>query len=262
MATATPQNKKLLEEMLTSACHFGHKVSKWNPKMAKYIYDVRDGIHIFDLTKSAAALEKAGEFLKESAVAGKQILLVSTKLQATRLVAEAATRCQVPYVTRKWMPGLLTNFETIRKRIRYFKDLKTSRAGGDWDKYTKKEQVMMQKELNKLEEAFSGVEAMSKVPDVVVVFDAVRDALALREAKRLKIVTIAVCDSNADPDLVTYPIPGNDDAIKSLKFFVQKLSESLEDGRKLYQSSGPVTTEIAKEGGKSEVAKSAPAMVQ
>lgn len=218
--------------MLAAACHFGHRVSKWNPKMRSYIYTKREGIHIFDLTKTYEALMRALDFLRESAASGKTILLVSTKLQATKLVAEAAKRCSCPCVTRKWMPGLLTNFETIRKRVKYFKDLKEQKDSGEWQKYTKKEALDLSRILDKLEEAFSGVENMNHTPDVVVVFDSIRDVLALREARRLKITTVGICDSNADPDLLTYPIPGNDDAIKSLRFFVDKVTDAIEEGKK------------------------------
>lgn len=225
-------DKKLLEEMLASACHFGHKVSKWNPKMRSYIYSKRDGIHVFDLTKTYECLTRALEFIQKNVSEGKTVLLVSTKLQATRLIAEAAKKTDSPYVTRKWMPGLLTNFDTIKKRIKYFRDLRDSKAIGGWDKYTKKERLELSRDLEKLEDAFSGVETMNGLPHVVIVLDAVRDTLALKEAKRLRIPTVAICDTNADPDLVTYPIPGNDDAVKSLKFFVNQLAGAIEAGKK------------------------------
>lgn len=229
-------NRKEIEEMLASACHFGHKVSKWNPKMRPYLYSQREGIHIFDLTKTYDCLNRALDFLRETAASGKMILLMSTKLQVTKLLAEAAKKCECPYVTRKWMPGLLTNFDTIKKRIKYFKELKEQSATGGWDKYTKKERLTLQRTLEKLEDAFSGVENMNKLPDVVVVFDCVRDELALREAKKLRIATVGVCDSNADPDLLAYPIPGNDDAVKSLKYFVDKVASAIEEGKKTAKS--------------------------
>ncbi|MEK9132104.1 MAG: 30S ribosomal protein S2 [Patescibacteria group bacterium] len=225
-------DKKMLEELLQAACHFGHKVSKWNPKMSTYIYSKRDGVHIFDLTKTATALDKAMAFLTETSASGKEILIVSTKLHATKLVQEAAIRCGCPFVTQKWMPGLLTNFDTIRKRIKYFRDLKEQKAKGEWEKYTKKERVELGRVLEKLEDAFSGVENMLRMPEVVIVLDSVRDVLALREARKLKLATVGICDSNADPDLLAYPIPGNDDAIKSLRYFVGKLSGAIEEGKK------------------------------
>lgn len=240
MTSSTKPDSKLLEEMLAAACHFGHKSSKWNPKMKRYIFTARDGIHIFDLEKTCECLEAALHFITETAAAGKTILLVSTKLQATKMVTEAAKKAGCPFVTRKWMPGLLTNFETIKKRIKYFKDLKAGRDSGDWEKYTKKERLELGRIIQKLEEAFSGVEHLANFPDVLVVFDSIRDKLALREAKRLKIATVGVCDSNADPDLLTYPIPGNDDAVKSLRFFVEKVTDAILDGKKLFEGRAPV----------------------
>lgn len=252
--SAVSVDKVLLDEMLASACHFGHRVEKWNPKVRRFIYTKRDGIHIFDLTKTAECLHTALNFLKETAVSGKTILLVSTKLQATKLLAEAAAKSQCPYVTRKWMPGLLTNFDTIKKRIKYFKDLKTQKAAGEWDKYTKKERLELDRTLEKLEDAFSGVENMMRLPDVVFVLDGVRDELALREARKLKITTIGICDSNCNPDLFTYPIPGNDDAIKSLRFFITKIAEAISAGRSEVPEPKPQAEDKAKEEGVNQAA--------
>lgn len=235
MATSVkPDNKKMLDELLEAACHFGHKVSKWNPKMRKYLYTKREGIHIFDLTKTAESLVKVLEVLKDGIATGKTVLFVSTKLHTAKLVSDTAKKCGCSYVTRKWMPGLLTNFETIRKRIKYFKDLKSQKALGEWDtKYTKKERLELTRSLEKLEDAFSGVEDMTKLPDIMIVFDSLRDQLALREARKLNLTTIGICDSNADPDLVTHVIPGNDDAVKALKYFIAKMGDAIEIGRKL-----------------------------
>ena len=245
MFSSVQSNKKQLEEMLESACHFGHKVSKWNPKMRKYLYTAREGIHIFDLAKTHECLEKALSFLRDSVAAGKTILLVSTKLQAAKLIAQAAEVTGCSFVARKWMPGLLTNYETIRRRIKYFKDLKMQKTSGEWDKYTKKERLELQRDIDKLQDAFGGVESMAKLPDVIVVLDAVHDALALREAKRLGISSIAVCDSNSDPDIVSYPIPGNDDAIKSLKYFAEKITQAIEEGKRLREKAAPKPPEAA-----------------
>ena len=241
MAHSIATNKKVLEDMLSAACHFGHRVARWNPKMRRYIYTTRDGIHIFDVTKIQECLARACEFLDEMASKGKLILMVSTKLQATKLVTAAAVDAGAPYVTRKWMPGLLTNFETIRKRIKYFKELKEQKLTGSLEKYTKKEQLELTRTLDTLQDAFGGVENMPRLPDVVVVFDAVRDVLALREAKKLNIPTVGVCDSNADPDLLTYPIPGNDDAVKSLQFFMDAIKDAIKTGtRKQEQAQVPL----------------------
>lgn len=233
--SATPKtqiDKAALKAMLDAGCHFGHKTSKWNPKMAKYIYIKKDNIHIFDLVKTYQALMKVKEFLKVASKEGKTILFVSTKLQAIKFVDEAAKRCGCPYITRKWMPGILTNFDTIKKRIKYFRDLKQQRESGEWEKYTKKERLELSRIIEKLENAFSGVEELNRLPDIVVVFDALHDSLALREAYRLKLPTVAICDSNSDPDLVSYPIPGNDDAVKSLRYFIDSIAEAIEEGKK------------------------------
>lgn len=225
-------DKKALKDMLDAGCHFGHKTSKWNPKMMRYIFAKKEGIHIFDLVKTHEALVKAQDFLKDLVSKGKTVLFVSTKLQSIKFVDEAAKRCGCPFITRKWMPGILTNFDTIKKRIKYFRDLKQQRDSGEWEKYTKKERLELSRVIEKLEHAFSGVEEMLHLPDAVVVLDALHDALALREAKRLKIPTVAICDSNADPDIVTYPIPGNDDAIKSLRYFIDSIASAVEEGKK------------------------------
>jgi small subunit ribosomal protein S2 len=239
MDTKVKPDKKALKELLEAACHFGHKVSKWNPKMSKYIYTKRDGVHIFDLTKTYEALTKALGFLSETVANGKSVLFVSTKLHAVKFVSEAAKRCGCSYVTQKWMPGLLTNFETIRKRIKFFRDLKEAKATGGWDKYTKKERVELSRTLQKLEDAFSGVENMLKMPDVVIVFDSIRDKLVLQEARKLRIATIGICDSNADPDLLTYPIPGNDDAVRALKYFIDKMVTTIEQAKKSQKPAVP-----------------------
>lgn len=230
--TTVTKDKEILALMLEAGCHFGHRASKWNPKMRKYLYDRRDGIHVFDLTKTADKLEKALEFLRESCAAGKSVMIVSTKLQAVKLVAEAAAATECSYVTKKWIPGILTNFDTIKRRIKYFKDLKDQKAKGEWEeKYTKKERLELSRTLEKLQMAFSGVENMYRVPDIIVVLDAVRDRLALKEAKRLGVPTVAVCDSNADPDLVTHVVPGNDDAVKSLSFFMSQFMHAIAEGK-------------------------------
>lgn len=232
MSTSVKSEKAVLTSMLDAGCHFGHRSEKWNPKMRPFIYTKREGIHIFDLTKTYQVLMKACEILKDAAAKGKTILLVSTKLQAARLIDEAAIKLGCPYVTKKWIPGLLTNFDTVKKRIKYFRDLKEQQSTGELDKYTKKERLDLSRQLKKLQEAFGGVENVTKLPDFVVLLDAFRDQLVLREARKLKIPTIAICDTNSDPDLVTYPIPGNDDAVKSLRFFMDQFAAAIEEGKK------------------------------
>ena len=225
-------SEKELKEMLKNAVHFGHATRKWNPKMKKFIYGEKQGIHIFDLGKTYEAMKKALDFLKKSSKEGRTILFVSTKQQATNLVKEAAIECKMPYVTQKWVAGLLTNFKTIQKRIKYLKKLKKEEATGEFSKYTKKEVVNFKKTINKLEISLGGVQDLEKLPQVVIIFDVHRDSIAVKEAAKKGIQIVGITDSNADPSEIDYPIPGNDDAIKSLKYLVSKIKEAILEGKK------------------------------
>ena len=213
--------------MMAAACHFGHRVEKWNPKMRSYLHGKREGIHIFDLVKTAEMLDRACAFLNEAVKSGKTVLLVCTKLHATKILESAARQTHMPYVTKKWMGGLLTNYDTIRKRILYLKELKDDEAAGGFDKYTKKEVVKLRKIIAKLQNALGGVQDMLKKPDIVFVADAVRDKNAVAEAKTLGIPVVGIVDSNANPANIDYPIPGNDDAIKSLTYFLDRIVGAL-----------------------------------
>jgi small subunit ribosomal protein S2 len=216
-----------LKEMLSNAVHFGHQTHKWNPKMQPYLYGIRDGIHIFDLQKTFDQLQNAMSFIQKTIAEGKKVLFVSTKQQAASIVEATAKKCNMPYVTNKWIGGLLTNYSTVKKRIKYYLDLQEKEASGDFDKYTKKEASKFKKDLDKLGIAFGGLKGLKKAPDAIFVIDCVRDNIAINEAKKLNIPIIAITDSNADPDMVDYPIPGNDDAVKSLKYFLSKIEDSI-----------------------------------
>lgn len=216
-----------LKDMVKSAVHFGHPTHKWNPKMKIYLYGKRNGIHIFDLKLTASKLVEALDFLGNAARAKKTILFVGTKQQCHPLLNDLKASTQMPIVTDKWIPGLLTNFKTIKKRIDYFKELKESDASGGLSKYTKKEQMKLRKKIQDLSASLSGVEDMTEIPDVLFVVDIVRDHIAVNEARRLNIPVVGIVDSNADPDKVNYPIPANDDAIKSLEYILGLVKESL-----------------------------------
>lgn len=224
--------KTLMREMLANAVHFGHKTAKWNPKMAPYLFSKRNGVHVFDLNQTYQGLMNATEFLRGMGAQGRTVLFVSTKPQATRLIREEAEKCGMPYVTSKWIPGLLTNFKTIRTRVKYMLHLKEERENGGFEKYTKKEISGFNKEIEKLEKGLGGVAHLEKIPDVVFVLDCARDHIAVQEAQKMKTTVVAVVDSNVDPDGIGYPIPGNDDAIKSISFLVGHLSAALQDGQK------------------------------
>ncbi len=216
-----------IKEMMNAAMHFGHQTQRWNPKMKPYLYGSKNGIHIFDLEKTAICLDQAMEFLKLSAAQGKFIMLASTKPQASGLIIDAAQATKMPYVVYKWMPGLLTNFSTIKKRVKYFNDLLEQEQSGELEKYTKKEIAKIKKELAKLQDAFGGIREMDRLPSVVFVADVVRDQIIVKEANKMNIPVVAIVDSNADPDGVNYPIPANDDALASLSFVITKVKEAI-----------------------------------
>lgn len=220
-----------LKGMLEAAVHFGHKTQKWNPKMKRFLYGERNGIHIFNLEKTQEYLDKAVEFLKISAASGKRVLLVSTKPQAAHLIVTAANETKMPYVVHKWMGGLLTNFSTMKQRIRYFRTLCDQEKSGEFDKYTKKEASELKKSIKKLTDALGGVRDLDRLPDVVFVADALRDRIVIKEANKMKIPVVAIVDSNADPDGVAYPIPGNDDAIKSLTYLINTVKNAMLTGK-------------------------------
>lgn len=213
--------------MFANAVHIGHRAHKWNPRMKKFIHGEKNGIHVIDLEQTVKYLAKALEFLSKLASEGKIILFVSTKPQSIKLLEATAKECRMPYVVGKWIPGLLTNFATLKSRIRYLGDLKEQKVSGEFAKYTKKEASKLGKVIDKLQIAFGGVENVSSRPDAVFVLDAVRDHIVVKEARRLRIPVVGVVDTNADPTLIDYPIPGNDDAIKSLIYFTDKIKEAI-----------------------------------
>ncbi|MCF7846888.1 MAG: 30S ribosomal protein S2 [Candidatus Gracilibacteria bacterium] len=216
-----------LKTLFENELHIGQRTSGWNPKMKPYLYSDFNGVHVFDLEKTAELLKKAQQFLKATKLQGKKILFVGTKPQ-TSLVLNALLAGKSQYlVDEKWQPGLLTNFKEIRKRIDHYLNLKSQFESGEIQKYTKKEISKYKKELEKLEMLYHGVGEMRKAPGAIVVLDAVVNRLAIEEATNSKIPVVAVLDSNADPDNVNYPIPANDDSVKSIRFILQSLVDSL-----------------------------------
>lgn len=215
------------KELLTSACHFGHRKEKWNPKMAPYLYGVRKGIHIFDLPQTRKHMEEVCASLKGLQALGKTILFVSTKQQSIPMIERTASSLGQPMVTKKWIPGLLTNWSTIKRRLKYYLDLQRSFQTGEVEKYTKKEQTQLRKKLAKLDTALAGVSKMTGLPDAVFVLDAVRDRVAVLEAAKLSIPLYGICDSNADPDHFTAFIPANDDAVKAIDCILNTLQQEL-----------------------------------
>jgi small subunit ribosomal protein S2 len=209
-----------VDDLKNNAVHFGHKTSRWNPKMKRFLYGKAAGVHIFDLEKTLIHLNELLEFLKGVVQKGQTVLLVSTKPQTATIIQELAQKTNNPYVTAKWFGGTLTNFDTMKERIRYYKNLVEEEETGGLEKYTKKEVAKKSKEVVKLAAGLGGISNMRRLPDVVFVIDSKRDKIAVTEARKLKIPVVGFCDSNADPDLLDVFVPANDDALKSLNFLM------------------------------------------
>jgi len=220
-----------VEEMLKAGMHFGHRTSKWHPKMEPFIFGSRKGVHIIDLRKTRTMLGQALEYLKKQTSEGKTILLVGTKMQVKNSLKKAAEEIGLPYVASKWLGGFLTNFPVIRNLVRKFKDLTEKRDGGKLDKYTKKERLDFDREIAKLETNVGGLVSLTKTPDVIFIWDIKKEKTAFAEALKKKIPVVAVCDTNVNPDGVKYIIPANDDASKGIKLVMNLVKEAIEEGK-------------------------------
>jgi small subunit ribosomal protein S2 len=220
-----------MKQLLEAGVHFGHQTRRWNPKMRKYIFAERNGIYIVDLQKTLRLLEEAYEFARETARAGGRGLFVGTKKQAQASVEEEASRADCFYVTTRWLGGTLTNFETIKKNIDRLKAIEEMEENGSLKKYGKKERLEYQKEKNRLLKLYRGIRDMRRLPQLVFLVDPRREAIALREANRLGIPVVALVDTNCDPDPVDYVVPGNDDAIRSIRIMASTLASAFVDGR-------------------------------
>jgi len=221
MATIT------MRELLEAGVHFGHQTRRWNPKMKPYIFIERNGIHIIDLQKTLKAAEKARDAVLRVTKNGDSILFVGTKKQAQAVMLEEAKRCGNFFVTERWLGGMLTNFQTIKMSIRYLRSLERMRDDGTFEKLSKKEVWRLEKERAQLEKIFSGIKEMNRLPGLMFVVDIKKERIAVAEARRLGIPVMGVVDTNCDPDEVTYPIPGNDDAIRSIRLFARYVSDSV-----------------------------------
>ena len=220
-----------LKDLLEAGCHFGHQTTRWNPKMKPYIFMARDGIHIFDLVQTKKGLEDACGFAKETANLGGQILFVGTKRQAQDIVRLAAQNAGMPYIFERWVGGLLTNWTQMKKRLDYLANLKVSKAEDRFKEMTKRENLLIDREIVKMEKIFGGVMGMAQLPTAVFVADAKKDDGALREARRVGIKTIAIVDTNSNPDLVDFVIPANDDAAKSIELICGAVAEAINEGQ-------------------------------
>jgi small subunit ribosomal protein S2 len=225
MPKVTPQ------DLVNAGVHFGHRTRMWNPKMRRYIYAERNGIHIINLRYTAQALVKSLRFLTAEAAKGKKVLFVGTKRSASDVMAEQATRCGMYYVNHRWLGGTLTNYKTITASVDKLIQMEADLEEGRLENRTKKERLNMEKDMKKMEMSFGGIKKMKKRPDILFVVDPRREHIAIREANRLKIPVIALCDTNCDPSGIDYVIPANDDAIKSLSLFASLMADAILEGQ-------------------------------
>lgn len=220
-----------LQELLDAGVHFGHQTRRWNPKMRRFIFAERSGIYLIDLQKTRTQIAKAQELIKSVVTRGENVLFVCTKKQLKALVQVDAAECNALWVTERWLGGTLTNFQTIKRQIRRLRELEQGATDGDFDNYTKKEKLLFERERVKLSRYLEGVKQMSRLPGAIFVVDAKKERIAIQEANKLGIPVVAIVDTNADPDVVTVPIPGNDDAIRSVGLITRALAETVKEGR-------------------------------
>ena len=220
-----------MKQLLEAGVHFGHQTRRWDPKMAEYIFQARNGIHIIDLQKTSKKLDEAYSFVKEQAEEGKTVLFVGTKKQAQECMKEAALKCGMYYVDQRWLGGMLTNFETIRTRVQRLKDLETMQEDGTFDVLPKKEVILLKKEMEKLERNLGGIKEMEKLPGVIFLVDPKKERIAILEAKKLGIPVVGLVDTNCNPEELDYPIPGNDDAIRAVKLIADVMANAVIEGK-------------------------------
>ena len=237
-----------IKQLLEAGVHFGHQTQRWNPKMKKYIFGERNGIYIINLEITLSCLDRAMNYLRTLASEGKDILLVGTKRQAQDPIRDAAQRCGMPYVEQRWLGGMLTNFETVRKSIGRLDQIDEMEKEGSFQFVTKKEVGMLKKEREKLKKNLSGIREMRRLPAALFVVDSKKEEIAIHEARKLGIPIVGVLDTNCDPDMVDYPVPGNDDAIRAVKLFCELAFAAIKEGRDQYlQKSAPPPAATAEE---------------
>ena len=220
-----------MKQLLEAGVHFGHQTRRWDPRMAEYIFQARNGIHIIDLQKTSKKLDEAYSFVKEQAEEGKTVLFVGTKKQAQECMKEAALKCGMYYVDQRWLGGMLTNFGTIKTRIQRLKDLETMAEDGTFDVLPKKEVILLKKEMEKLEKNLGGIKDMEELPGVIFLVDPKKERIAILEAKKLGIPVVGLVDTNCNPEEVDYAIPGNDDAIRAVKLIADVMANAVIEGK-------------------------------
>ena len=235
-----------MKQLLEAGVHFGHQTRRWDPKMAEYIFQARNGIHIIDLQKTSKKLDEAYAFMKEQAESGKTVLFVGTKKQAQDCMKEAAEKSGMYYVNQRWLGGMLTNFETIQKRVQRLNELETMEQDGTFDVLPKKEVILLKKEMEKLQKNLGGIKEMKEIPGVLFVVDPKKERIAILEARKLNIPVVGLIDTNCNPEDVDYAIPGNDDAIRAVKLIADVMANAIVEGRQ-GESMDVQTEEVAEE---------------
>lgn len=225
-----------MKAMLEAGVHFGHQTRRWNPKMSRFIFGERNNIHIIDLQKTVKELKKAYQWIKEQAAEGKTILLVGTKKQAQDVIKGEADRVGMPYVAEKWLGGMLTNYSTVRKSLARLEELETWEKDGVFRVLSKKEVSRLTKEMTKMRRNLTGIRGLNRLPDALFIVDPAEEEMAVSEARKLHIPIVAICDTNCDPDVIDHPVPGNDDAARSIKLFVSIISEAINEGRQEFEA--------------------------
>ncbi len=226
-----------MKSLLEAGVHFGHQTHRWNPKMARYIYGSRNNIHIIDLQKTVRELKKAFAFVRGIAGENRSVLFVGTKKQAQDAIVQEARRCGSPFVAERWLGGTLTNFETIRRSSKRLKELETMKEKGVFDLLSKKERAMREKDIKRLSKSLSGIKDMLELPGCIFIVDPSNEVTAIQEGRRIGIPIVAVCDTNTDPDLIDYPIPGNDDAIRAIRLITGLIADAVAQGHQAFEQS-------------------------
>jgi len=242
-----------LLEMLKAGVHFGHQTSRWHPKMKPFIYTSRNDVHVINLEATQQLLERALTFLEQQTAAGGEVLFIGSKKQVKEIVKTAALAAQSPYVVEKWVGGTFTNFKTIFKLIKKLEKLEKQKEKGEWSRYTKKEQLDLEREFVTLQKKVGGIRQMSKLPAAVVVVDIKEEKTAIAEARKKSVPIVALCDSNVNPDLVDYPIPANDDAVRSVELIVNLASQAVKAGKEEYQKQSMKSADGKKSGTSQEI---------
>ena len=247
-----------MKQMLEAGVHFGHQTRRWNPRMRGFIFTERHGIHILDLAQTVRRLDTALQAVRDTVSAGRTVLFVATKKQARDVIKAQADRCNMPYVTNRWLGGTLTNWATISRRIEYLRDLEQRMAAGEFEALTKRERLRMVKQYNRMQRAFGGLVQMERPPGMVFVIDPRLEDIAVREANRTKTPIVALCDTDADPDLIDFPVPANDDAIRSIQLLTARVADAVLEG----VAFGEVEQEAAAAGSVADAAAEAVAAIE